>query len=83
MGMPCRRRRAATRQDGIHSLPPGSLADRSLNVVALLSEVGQLLEWGIAVGRRLGWSRSASLLAGLVDGTLGVVIVGLKVLLQN
>jgi hypothetical protein len=35
------------------------------------------------VGRRHGWSRSASLLAGLVDGTLGVVIVGLKVLLQN
>src|SRR6266851_1552812 len=30
--LPCRRRRAATRQDGIHSLPSGSLADRSPNV---------------------------------------------------
>jgi hypothetical protein len=44
--------------------------------LVLLNEVGQLFGWGIAVGRRLGWSPSASLLAGLVDGTLGVVIVG-------
>jgi hypothetical protein len=60
------------------------LLDQEVAVrLALLNEVGQLLGWGIAVGRRLGCSRSASLLAGLVDGTLGVVIVGLKVLLQN
>ena len=65
-------------QPSTHEYPHG-VAVR----LALLNEVGQLLGWGIAVGRRLSWSRSASLLAGLVDGTLGVVIVGLKVLLQN
>jgi hypothetical protein len=32
------------------------------------------------VGRQLGWSWPRALLAGAVDGTMGLVIVGVKVL---
>jgi len=60
------------------------LVDQGLAVsLALSNGVGQLFGWGVIVGRRLGWSWPAALLAGAVDGTLGLVIVGLKVLLQH
>ena len=60
------------------------LMDQGVAVnLALLNGVGQLFGWGVIVGRRLGWSRRQSLLAGAIDGTLGLLIVGLKVLLQH
>jgi hypothetical protein len=57
--------------------------DRHLAVnLALVTGIGQLAGWGIAGGRRCGWSWPGSLLAGTVDGTLGLIIVGLKVLVH-
>ena len=60
------------------------LMDQGIAVsLALLNGVAQLFGWGFIVGRRLGWSRPQSLLAGAIDGTFGLLIVGLKVLLQH
>jgi hypothetical protein len=42
----------------------------------------QLFGWGIDVGRRRGGAWPAALLAGLVNGAFGLVIVVLEVLLH-
>jgi len=56
--------------------------DRLAINLALANGVAQLLLWGIAVARQLGLSWSAALVAGLVDASLGVLIIMLKALLH-
>jgi hypothetical protein len=59
------------------------LLDEELAVrLALWSGVVQLFGWGIDVGRRRGGAWPAALLAGLVNGAFGLVIVVLEVLLH-
>jgi hypothetical protein len=59
------------------------LLDEELAVrLALWSGVVQLFGWGIDVGRRRGRAWPAALLAGLVNGAFGLVIVVLEVLLH-
>jgi hypothetical protein len=50
--------------------------------VALAAGVLQLVGWGMVVGRRSFARWPQALLAGLVDGALGLVIVGLKILVH-
>jgi hypothetical protein len=57
--------------------------DEALAVrLALWSGVVQLVGWGFDVGRRRGRAWPAALLAGLVNGAFGVVIIILEVLLH-
>ena len=59
------------------------LLDEELAVrLALWSGVVQLVGWGIDVGRRRGRAWPAALLAGLINGAFGLVIVVLEVLLH-
>jgi hypothetical protein len=59
------------------------LLDEGLAVrLALWSGMAQLVGWGIDVGRRSGKSGPGALLAGLVNGAFGVVIVVLEALLH-
>jgi hypothetical protein len=55
--------------------------DSAVNV-AIAVGILELFLWGIAVGRRLGLSITATLAAGVVNGALGVVIAGLKMLVH-
>ena len=50
--------------------------------LALWGGVVQLCGWGSDVGRRRGGTWPAALLAGLVNGAFGLVIVVLEVLLH-
>ena len=50
--------------------------------LALWTGVAQLFAWGIEVGRRRGKAWPAALLAGLINGAFGLVIVILEVLLH-
>lgn len=50
--------------------------------LALGFGVAQLFAWGYFVGRRRGGSRTIALLTGLVDGTFGLAIVALEVLVH-
>jgi hypothetical protein len=59
------------------------LLDEELAVrLALWTGVLQLVGWGIDVGRRRGQTWPGALLAGLVNGAFGMVIVVLEVLLH-
>jgi hypothetical protein len=60
----------------------GLLREQLAVNLALANGVAQLLIWGIVVARRLGWSWFASILAGAVDASSGVVIIVLKALLH-
>ena len=57
---------------------PGPLA----LTVAVWAGVAQLAGWGVAYAHRLGRPWPAALLAGAVNGALGMVIVALKALLH-
>jgi hypothetical protein len=50
--------------------------------LALWNGVAQLVGWGIDVGRRRGRAWPAALLAGLINGAFGLVIIILEVLLH-
>jgi hypothetical protein len=50
--------------------------------LALWNGVVQLVGWGIEVGRRRGQAWPAALLTGLINGTFGLVIIMLEVLLH-
>jgi hypothetical protein len=50
---------------------------------ALWTGVVQLFGWGIEVGRRRGQPWPSALLAGLINGAFGLVIIGLEVLLHH
>ena len=50
--------------------------------LALWNGVVQLVGWGIEVGRRRGQAWPAALLTGLINGTFGLVIIVLEVLLH-
>jgi len=50
--------------------------------LALWTGVAQLFAWGIEVGRRRRKAWPAALLAGLINGAFGLVIVILEVLLH-
>ena len=41
--------------------------------------MAQLLGWGVAAGRRLGWSWAAAFTVGLVDATFGLLVISLKI----
>jgi hypothetical protein len=56
----------------------GLLDGRLAVNLALANGVAQLLGWGIAAGRRLGWSWPAACAVGLVDATFGLLVVALK-----
>jgi hypothetical protein len=60
----------------------GALDERLAVRLALWSGVVQLTGWGIEVGRRRGQGWLTALLTGLVNGTFGLVIVLLEVLLH-
>jgi hypothetical protein len=60
----------------------GVLSTNSAVNVAIAVGIAELFLWGIAVGRRLGLSFTATLAAGVVNGALGVVIAGLKMLVH-
>jgi hypothetical protein len=55
--------------------------DAAVNV-AIAVGIVELFLWGLAVGRRLGLSLSATIAAGIINGALGVAIAGLKVLVH-
>jgi hypothetical protein len=59
------------------------LLDEGLAVrLALWNGVVQLVGWGIDVGRRRGRGWPVALLTGLINGTFGLVIIVLEVLLH-
>jgi hypothetical protein len=60
----------------------GVLGEELAVRLALWSGVLQLVGWGIDAGRRRGQGWPAALTVGLVNGSFGVVIVGLEVLLH-
>jgi hypothetical protein len=55
--------------------------DTAVNI-AIGAGVVELFAWGIAAGRKLELSTGATLVAGVVNGGLGLVIVLLKVLVH-
>ena len=55
--------------------------DTAVNI-AIGAGVVELFAWGIAAGRKLELSTGATVLAGVVNGALGLVIVLLKVLVH-
>jgi hypothetical protein len=55
--------------------------DTAVNI-AIGAGVVELFAWGIAVGRKLKLSTGATIVAGVVNGALGLVIVLLKVLVH-
>jgi hypothetical protein len=60
----------------------GLLSERTAVRIALWVGVVQLVAWGIAYARRQRWGWPAALVAGAVNGTFGLVIVALEVLLH-
>ena len=60
----------------------GLLGERAAVRIALWVGVVQLVAWGIAYARRQRWGWPAALVAGAVNGTFGLVIVALEVLLH-
>jgi hypothetical protein len=55
--------------------------DTAVNI-AIGAGVVELFAWGIAAGRKLELSTGATIVAGVVNGALGLVIVLLKVLVH-
>jgi hypothetical protein len=55
--------------------------DTAVNI-AIAAGVVELFAWGIAAGRKLELSTGATIVAGVVNGGLGLVIVVLKVLVH-
>jgi len=60
----------------------GVLREEAAVRLALWAGVAQLVIWGVAYARRQGWSWPAAMVAGTVNGTFGVAIVLLEVLLH-
>jgi hypothetical protein len=60
----------------------GLFGERATVRIALWVGVVQLVAWGVAYARRQQWAWPAALVAGAVNGTLGLVIVALEVLLH-
>jgi len=60
----------------------GLLGERLAVNLALWAGVGQLAGWGVAYARRQGWDWPPSLVAGVVNGSFGVVIIALEVFLH-
>lgn len=50
--------------------------------LALWAGVAQLAGWGVTYARRQGWDWPPSLVAGVVNGVFGVVIIALEVFLH-
>ena len=50
--------------------------------LALWAGVAQLVGWGVTYARRQGWDWPPSLVAGVVNGAFGVVIIALEVFLH-
>jgi hypothetical protein len=61
----------------------GLLNERLAVQLALWTGVVQLFGWGIEVGRRRGRAWPAALLAGLINGSFGLVVIVLEVLLHH
>jgi hypothetical protein len=59
----------------------GVLADRAALTLALVVCIVQLFGWGFVVGRRAYDRRLPALLTGLVDGALGLALVGLELVI--
>jgi hypothetical protein len=57
----------------------GVLADTTALTLALVVCIVQLFAWGFVVGRRAYDRRLHALLTGVVDGALGLVLVGLEI----
>ena len=60
----------------------GLLGERAAVRIALWVGVVQLVAWGVAYARRQRWGWPTALVAGAVNGTFGLVIVVLEVLLH-
>jgi hypothetical protein len=58
------------------------VSDDTAVYIAIGAGVVELFGWGFAAGRKLGLSTRGTLLAGTVNGALGLVIVGLKVIVH-
>lgn len=50
--------------------------------LALAIGVAQLLVWGAVAARRAGWSWAATVGTSVVDGVLGLLVIGLKSILH-
>jgi hypothetical protein len=50
--------------------------------LALWAGVAQLIGWGVTYACRQGWEWPPSLVAGVVNGSFGVVIIALEVSLH-
>jgi hypothetical protein len=50
--------------------------------LALWAGVAQLAGWGVTYARRQGWDWPPSLVAGVINGAFGVVIIALEVFLH-
>jgi hypothetical protein len=62
--------------------PSGGLEERQAVRLALWLGVAQLLAWGILYARRQRWSWLTALTAGAVNGTFGLLIVLLEVVVR-
>jgi hypothetical protein len=60
----------------------GVLGEHLAVNLALWAGVAQLAGWGVTYARRQGWEWPASLVAGVVNGLFGVVIIALEVFLH-
>lgn len=60
----------------------GLLDERLAVTLALWAGVVQLVAWGIAYARRQRWAWPMAITAGVVNGTFGLVIVTLEVLVH-
>jgi hypothetical protein len=60
----------------------GLLDERLAVSLALWAGVAQLVGWGVAYARRQRWGWPMALTAGVVNGTFGLTIVALEVLLH-
>ncbi len=60
----------------------GLLAERLAVTLALWAGVAQLVGWGLAYARRQGWGWPTATTAGMVNGTFGLAIVALEVLIH-
>jgi hypothetical protein len=59
------------------------LVDMHLAVsLALWAGVAQLVAWGVVYARRQRWGWPTALTAGAVNGTFGLIIVALEVLIH-
>jgi hypothetical protein len=58
------------------------VSDHTAVNIAIGVGVLELFGWGLAAGRKLGLSTTGTMLAGVTNGALGLVIVGLKVVVH-